>query len=81
MKTAYAEFVSLTGAEYQKLTGAHGEDGAKKIIEILDNYKGASGKRYSSDYRAILNWVVARYKQEEIQKRPSRLGVKRADIS
>ena len=37
------------------------------MIEILDNYKGSKGKKYRSDYRAILNWVVNRY-NEEIQK-------------
>ena len=31
---------------------------------VLDNYKGANGKKYKSDYRAILNWVVKRAKEE-----------------
>ena len=34
------------------------------MIEILDNYKGAKGKRYKSDYRAILTWVVDRYNED-----------------
>ena len=63
-KYKYAEFVSLTREEYAKLCEAHGEDGAKRMIEILDNYKGSSGKRYKDDYRAILNWVVDRYNEE-----------------
>lgn len=66
-KYKYAEFVSLTREEYAKLCEAHGEDGAKRMIEILDNYKGSSGKKYKSDYRTILNWVVERY-DEEIKK-------------
>jgi hypothetical protein len=32
------------------------------MIKVLDNYKGASGKTYESDYRAILNWVIDRVK-------------------
>lgn len=63
-KYKYAEFVSLTREEYAKLCEAHGEDGAKRMIEILDNYKGSSGKKYKSDYRTILNWVVDRYNEE-----------------
>lgn len=63
-KFKYAEFVQLTRDEYQKLSTDHGEDGAKRMIQILDNYKGAMGKRYKSDYRAILNWVIDRYNEE-----------------
>lgn len=35
------------------------------MIEILDNYKGAKGKRYKSDYRAILSWVVNRLEDDK----------------
>ena len=63
-KTAYAEFVHMTEAEYQALAQKVGEPGAKRCIEILDNYKGATGKKYKSDYRAILNWVISRYREE-----------------
>ena len=66
-KYKYAEFVTLTSDEYAKLCEQFGEDPAKRMIEILDNYKGAKGKRYKSDYRAILAWVVDRY-NEEIMK-------------
>ena len=68
-KRIYIEFVSLTDSEYQKLVEEHGEIATKRMIEILDNYKGANGKKYDSDYRAILNWVVKRY-QEEVKKEP-----------
>lgn len=63
-KTQFAEFVSMTNDEYTSLVAKVGEQGAKRCIEILDNYKGASGKTYESDYRAILNWVIERYEQE-----------------
>ena len=63
-KESFAEFVSMTNDEYSSLVAKYGEDGAASCIEILDNYKGASGKTYKSDYRAILNWVVKRLEQE-----------------
>jgi hypothetical protein len=68
-KIKYADFVSLTNAEYEALVAKLGEDGAKRCIEILDNYKGATGKKYKSDYRAVLNWVVERYEEEQHKKR------------
>lgn len=61
-KTQYAEFVSLTENEHSKLVSEHGESKVKEMIRILDNYKGANGKKYASDYRAILNWVIDRVK-------------------
>ena len=64
-KTQFAEFVSLTNAEYEALVAKLGEQGAGRCIELLDNYKGQSGKKYQSDYRAILNWVVGRYEEEQ----------------
>jgi hypothetical protein len=67
-KIKYADFVSLTNDEYSSLVAKLGEDGAKRCIEILDNYKGATGKKYKSDYRAILNWVVQRYEEEQSKK-------------
>lgn len=67
VKYKYAEFVSLTRDEYAKLCEQFGEAQTNRMIEILDNYKGAKGKRYKSDYRAILTWVVDRYNEEVIK--------------
>lgn len=64
-KEKYAEFVSMTNDEYASLVAKVGEQGTKRCIEILDNYMGSSGKTYKSDYRAILNWVLERYDQEQ----------------
>ncbi|MBQ3551652.1 MAG: DUF4373 domain-containing protein [Clostridia bacterium] len=63
-KKQYAEFVKLTEAEYETLVALHGGDKVRRMIEVLDNYKGANGKKYTSDYRAILNWVVERVNEE-----------------
>jgi hypothetical protein len=63
-KKSYAEYVTMTNDEYERLLATYGKEMTDGMIEILDNYKGANGKRYKSDYRAILNWVVKRYKEE-----------------
>lgn len=65
---ARAENVTMTDAEYQKLIDKYGEKETSRLIEILDNYKGQSGKKYKSDYRAILNWVVDRLQEEKKNK-------------
>jgi hypothetical protein len=64
-KVQWAENVTMTNDEYEKLLAAHGPADTARLIAILDNYKGASGKRYASDYRAILSWVVDRLREEK----------------
>lgn len=64
-KVKFAEFVTMTEAEHQKLTAEIGEPLAARCIEILNNYKGANGKRYKSDYLAIRNWVIQRAREEQ----------------
>lgn len=74
-KIKFADFVSLTNVEYDALVAKLGEEGTKRCIEILDNYKGSTGKKYKSDYRTILNWVVQRYEEEQ-QKNKNKAGNK-----
>jgi predicted phage replisome organizer len=69
-KHQYAEFVTMTNDEYKSLVdnerlGTH--TAVNRCIEILDNYKGANGKKYKSDYRAILTWVIDRYEEEQVK--------------
>lgn len=64
IKYKYAEFVTLTRDEYAKLCAQHGEDAVKRMIEILNNFKGQNGRRYKSDYYAIQRWVVNAYNDE-----------------
>jgi len=66
-KIKYAEFVSMTEAEHQKLVERYGEQKTAMFIEKLDNAKGARGYTYKNDYRAILNWVVSDV-EKEIQR-------------
>lgn len=65
IKNIYAEFVKMTEEEYQKLITLYGQAFTDECINTLDNYKGASNKKYASDYRAILNWVVDRVKEKK----------------
>lgn len=58
IKTKHKDFVYLTDEELKLLQDKFGNDTTDKAIEKLDNYKGATGKRYKSDYRAILSWVI-----------------------
>ena len=57
-KVHFADFVTMTNAEYENLISTYGNDFADQCITVLDNYKGSSGRKYKSDYRAILSWVV-----------------------
>lgn len=63
-KIHFAEFVSMTNAEYEKLVSTYGKEFADQCITALDNYKGSSGKTYKSDYRAILSWVIEKMKEK-----------------
>lgn len=65
---ANAEFVSMTNVEYEKLVNTYGKEFADQCITVLDNYKGSSGKKYKSDYRAILNWVIDKVKKDKENK-------------
>ena len=63
-KVEFAEFVHMKQSEYDTLVEKHGKAATDKFIEVLDNYKGANKKKYDSDYRAILSWVVDKVKRE-----------------
>ena len=74
-KKSFGENVLLTDEEYNSLKAKYSDD-TDGIISVLDNYKGASGKKYKSDYRAILTWCVDAYyerknKQQQMQKSKS----------
>lgn len=64
-KIHFADYVTMTNAEYEKLVSTYSKEFADQCITVLDNYKGANGKKYRSDYRAILSWVIDKVKQEQ----------------
>ena len=68
VKINYKELVKMTKIQYDKLIQAHGETKTKKMIEVLDNYKGSNGKTYKDDYKAILSWVVDKVNKENSQQ-------------
>lgn len=64
-KTTYAQFVHMTDIEYSKVLEKFGsESAAMQAIEKLNNYKGSSGKKYKSDYHAIISWVYEDVKKQ-----------------
>lgn len=69
-KNKYADYVSMTQSEYEKLVSEYGELQTRKMIKVLDNYKGSKGKTYKSDYRAILSWVADKVTKEQPQQQP-----------
>ena len=57
-KKKYLDVVYLTDNEYSKIVVKYKtEDIANKAIEKLNNYKASSGKKYKSDYHALIGWV------------------------
>lgn len=71
-KQSYAEAVMMTETEYQKLLEQHTKPFADRCIEVLNNYKLSSGKRYKSDYHAILSWVIERVSKDcpQLESKP-----------
>jgi hypothetical protein len=64
VKNKYLECVFLSSDEEIALKEKLVNGDYETAIEILNNYKMQSGKKYTSDYHAILNWVV-----KEVEKR------------
>lgn len=74
-KNKYADFVSLTLEEYQKLLEEFGDQGTAERIERLNLYKGSTGKKYKSDYLTILSW------ERKNQTKPSKKPLKKEDFN
>lgn len=64
-KKSFAEFVKMSEANYDRLVEMYGKAFTDACIVELDLYKGAKGKKYKDDYRAILSWVVDRVKEKK----------------
>lgn len=76
-KKKYAEHVTLTSDEYNKLVDKFGESDAKDRIERLNLYKGSKGVKYKSDYMTILSWA----KKDEKSKKPVKEEYKSDSVS
>ena len=57
-KETVAEAVTLTPSEREKLESQYGAASTAAAISKLSAYKLAKGKRYKSDYGAILQWAM-----------------------
>lgn len=68
VKIEFGKSVSLFQHEYDDLVGLYGAVAVQWMIEKLSNYKLANGKKYESDYNAILSWVVEAYKMEGMSR-------------
>ena len=58
----------LTEDELARLCREFGEDGAQRLVEILDAYKSNNPEksaRYRDDYKVIRSWVIRRYREEQ----------------
>ena len=62
-----ADLVYLKPEERERLAAEYGEDGARRIIVLLDAYKTNQPKKcreYRDDYKVITTWVIRRYLEE-----------------
>jgi len=76
-KKKFLDDVYLTEKQYASLLQKLGEADTLKAIETLNNYKMSSGKKYTSDYHAILNWVIERVQNNGPQGKPEKhAGIK-----
>ena len=75
-KKEYAEAVTMTEDEYNKLMSDYGEDCTTWCIDKLNNYKLSNGKGYKSDYRTILNWVIDEFRKSHGGLDNSRQSIK-----
>ena len=70
-----ADTVFLTEDELARLCREFGEDGAQRLVEILDAYKSNNPEksaRYRDDYKVIRSWVIRRYREEQEPAGPHR---------
>lgn len=66
-KKNFRDYVQLNQVEHDKLLADYGQDKLNQMLDILDAYKGSSGKRYKSDYHTLLpsGWVHKRWLEEK----------------
>ncbi len=66
-KIKFCEFVSLSQEEYNKLQEKHGLKTLDEMLNILNSYKGSSGKIYKSDYHTLSEggWVLGALKRSQ----------------
>jgi len=68
-KKEYKDDVHLTEDEYLKIQTKYGIDKTELILNKLSNFKGSNGKKYKSDYKAILSWVGESIDKDEAKSK------------
>ncbi len=65
-KIKFRELVELTQAEYDSLLAKNGQEFLNLMLDVLNAYKGSSGKKYDSDFHTMNQggWVVNRVKKD-----------------
>lgn len=64
-KILYLDCVRLTDDEYQKAVDKYGLSCLQEMIQILNDYKMSSGKKYKSDYYTFNTWVYKRWQDDK----------------
>lgn len=64
-KELYMEDVRLTKSQHEKLVNEKGAEWVNQAIQVLNNYKMSTGKKYKSDYHAIRGWVTKRITEDK----------------
>lgn len=64
VKNKYIDSVFLSDDEYRKLIEKFTQPVLTRCIEVLNNYKMSSGKKYKSDYHTICGWVIRRVQED-----------------
>lgn len=68
LKKEYAEKVTLTESEYQKLVEKYGsEEWVKLAIDKLSNYKCSRKTKYTSDYHVLIGWVYEDFTNNKLR--------------
>jgi hypothetical protein len=70
-KKSYRENVHLSEEEHEKLMKDYGKEKLEKMLDLLDAYKGSTGKKYKSDYHTLLPaaWVSKRVVEEDVKSK------------
>jgi hypothetical protein len=71
-KRNFRENVALTQKEFDTLLSQNGQKTLDEMLDILDAYKGSTGKAYKSDYHTLVpsGWVAKRILEDASKIKP-----------
>ncbi len=71
-KIKFREFVTLAQNEHDTLLATHGLEFLTLMLDILDAYKGSTGKKYDSDYHTMKKggWLFNKAKESLEREKP-----------